>query len=189
MVKEDTIKELEKEYGYSPWLKLYKSLQKVSEKNNSDDIDSKGINLIENKYSHATLFQATFKDAGIFMVYLKDTYKDIYIPSMKSYLLDDVTYDDSFPFVDNIIAKEPLFPWVICFYSKDGYYIHPYLNNIINSKRREMKERYIVVFLSIMSEVMVHANILIYDLKNLTVERFEPYGTNTIPTTAGIYHG
>lgn len=171
-INNNIMKNLVKEYN-NDWIKLYKSL--VTNVSNSDRID-----FIEEKYSHATLFQATFKDAGIFMIYLKDTYKDIYIPTMKTYLLDDVTFEDSFPFVDNIIAKKPLFPWIICYNSKDEYYIHPYLNNIINSKRHENKERYIVVFLSILTERITHANILIYDLKNLTIERFEPYGNNTM---------
>ena len=36
------------------------------------------------------------------------------------------------------------------------------------------------VFLSLVFDRMLHANILIYDFKNMTVERFEPYGNSSL---------
>ncbi len=165
-----------KENGPSPnvtkWLKLFKTLPEYKEDENT-------INMKEDDYSHYTLFQAKFKDVGIFSIYLADTYKDLLIPNMNSYLLNNLTWDDTYPFSDDIIAKEPIFPWIISYYSPSEYYIHPYLNNIINGARRDGTKRYAAVFISITFDSMLHANVLIYDFKNMTVERFEPYGNST----------
>jgi hypothetical protein len=99
---------------------------------------------------------------------------------MNSYLLNNLTFEDTYPFSDDIISKVPVFPWVISYYSPDEYYIHPYLNNIINSTRRDGNKRFAVVFISITLDNALHANILVYDFKNLTVERFEPYGNSSL---------
>jgi hypothetical protein len=139
--------------------------------------------MITPPYSHGTLFQARFKDVAIFTLYLTNTYKNLYIPNMTSYLLDGITFDDSFPFSDPLIAKEPIFPWIICYYSENEYYIHPYLNNIINSVRRDNIKRFGLVFLSIIYDNILHANILLYDFKKMTIERFEPYGNSNIVDT------
>ena len=50
---------------------------------------------------------------------------------MKSYMIKNLTFDGSMIFSDNIIQKEPVFPWIITYYSENEYYVHPYLNNII----------------------------------------------------------
>lgn len=172
----DIIESDNKDFGLSPnvtkWITLFKSLPEYKEDENS-------INMKEEEYSHYTLFQAKFKDVGIFSIYLADTYKDLLIPNMNSYLLNNLSWEDSYPFSDDIIAKEPVFPWVISYYSPNEYYIHPYLNNIINGARRDGKKRYSAVFISITFDNMLHANVLIYDFKNMTVERFEPYGNST----------
>jgi hypothetical protein len=172
----DIIEQDIKEYGPSPnitkWTKLFKSLPEYKE-------DDDSVNLKEEEYTHYTLFQAKFKDVGIFSIYLADTYKDLLIPNMNSYLLNNLTFEDTYPFSDDIIAKEPIFPWVISYYSSSEYYIHPYLNNIINGARRDGKKRFAAVFISITLDSMLHANVLVYDFKNMTVERFEPYGNTT----------
>ena len=153
------------------WQKLFKEQPEYKEDNDTIKMD-------EEEYSHYTLFQARFKDVGIFSIYLADTYKDLLIPNMNSYLVNNLTFEDTFPFSDDIIAKEPIFPWVISYYSDSEYYIHPYLNNIINSARREGKKRFASVFISKRLDTSLHANILIYDFKNMTIEHFEPYGNS-----------
>lgn len=157
----------------SKWVKLFKSLPEYKEESNN-------IDMKEEEYSHYTMFQAKFKDVGVFSIYLADTYKDLLIPNMNSYLLNNLTFEDTYPFSDDIIAKEPIFPWVISYYSENEYYIHPYLNNIINSTRREGTKRFAAVFISVTFDNMLHANVLVYDFKNMTVERFEPYGNSSL---------
>jgi len=154
------------------WIGFYKSQPEYAEPDDKINIDS-------NPYSHATLFQAKFKDVGVFSMYLKNTYKDLLVPNMKSYTINNLTFDNTFPFSDDMLSKEPVFPWVISYYSENEYYVHPYLNNLINAERREGGKRYAAVFLSLIYDKMLHANILIYDFKNMTVERFEPYGNSS----------
>jgi hypothetical protein len=176
-VDPDIIKNLEKTGLNQDWIKLFISLPKYTR-------PKVNIKMEDYKYSDGTLFQAKFKDVGIFTLYLSDTYKDMIIPNMESYLLDDITFEDSFPFSDPVIAKTPVFPWTICYYSADEYYIHPYLNNIINGIRRKGDKRFALVFLSIIFDKTLHANVLLYDFKNMTIERFEPYGnSNVVDTT------
>ena len=121
-----------------------------------------------------TKFQSKFSDIGIFMLYLSNKYKQLYVPKMNSYLINNLTFMNSFPFSDNIIATEPIFPWIITIRSKTEYYIHPYLNNLINSNNKN--KTFSLVFLSLDIDNILHANILIYDFKNKLIERFEPYG-------------
>ena len=120
-----------------------------------------------------TKFQSKFSDIGIFMLYLSKKYKQLFIPKINSYLLNNLMFINSFPFSDNIIAREPIFPWIITIRSETEYYIHPYLNNIINSNNNK---NFCVVFLSLDLDNILHANILIYDFKKKLIERFEPYG-------------
>ena len=164
---------LEKSKPLKEWYEFYKTLPTYHRPKESIKLDN-------TTYSSATLFQAKFKDVGIFTLYLADKYKDMLIPNMETYLLDDMTFEDTFPFSDNVIAKKPVFPWTICYYNENEYYIHPYLNNIINATRREGTKRFAMVFLSIIFDKTLHANVLIYDFKNMTLERFEPYGNSNV---------
>ncbi len=162
----------------SKWIKLFEKLDEFKEPNDK-------IKLSNDDYSHNTMFQAKFKDVGIFSIYLSDTYSDLLIPNLTSYQINNITFDDTFPFSDDIVEKEPVFPWIISYYNENEYYIHPYLNNIINSTRRSNKKRFAAVFISLIYDKMLHANVLVYDFKNMTVERFEPYG-NTMGIDGGI---
>jgi ankyrin repeat protein len=167
-----------KDHEDKKWIKLFEKLDEYKEPQND-------INLTIDEYSHYTIFQATFKDVAIFSIYLSNTYTDLLVPNLKSYELKNITFEDTFPFSDNIIKKEPIFPWIISYYNENEYYIHPYLNNIINAHRRSGNKRFACVFLSLIYEKTLHANLLVYDLKNMTVERFEPYG-NTMQLDGNI---
>ena len=167
-----------KDHEDKKWVKLFEKLDEYKEPKND-------INLSVDEYSHYTIFQATFKDVGIFSIYLSDTYSDLLVPNLQSYQLKNITFDGSFPFSDSIVEKEPIFPWIISYHNENEYHIHPYLNNIINANRRSGNKRYATVFLSLIYDRILHANLLVYDLKNMTVERFEPYG-NTMQLDGGI---
>jgi hypothetical protein len=159
--------------NHNKWIKLYQTLPNYVQE--ADSI------IMENTlYSHYTIFRSTFKDIGVFSIYLKDTYQDLLIPNMKTYLINNLTFDNTLLFPDDIISKEPVFPWIISYHSDSEYYIHPYLNNIINAERRNNNKRFAAVFLGLVLETILHANILVYDFKNMTVERFEPYGNTNI---------
>ena len=169
----DTLNKKPKTENLAKWIKLYNSLPEYKEEKDLIEMES-------NQYSHYTLFQAKFKDLGVFSMYLRDTYSELLIPNMKSYMINNLTFDNTFPFSDDILSKEPIFPWVISYYSENEYYIHPYLNNLINAERRTNSKRFAAVFVSMIYDKTLHANILIYDFKNMTVERFEPYGNSSM---------
>jgi len=179
-IKKIILDRIKKDNINNDWVKLFSSLSEYNER-------KLNIKTIDNlKYSHATLFQSRFTDVGIFCLYLTDKYNSLYMPNMESYLLNNMAFDEisGFPFADDLIMKEPIFPWIINYNTENTYYIHSYLNNLINAEIIKQDKRYSCVFLSIITDTYLHANVLIYDLKNKTVERFEPYGnimgTNTM---------
>ncbi len=177
-ILEDIKKNVELSSPSNKWVKLYEKLDEYKEEPDK-------IKLSNDEYSHYTMFQAKFKDVGIFSIYLSDTYSDLLIPNLTSYQINNITFEDTFPFSDDIIQKEPVFPWVISYYNENEFYIHPYLNNIINTTRRTGKKRFAAVFISLIYDRMLHANVLVYDFKNMTIERFEPYG-NTMSIDGSI---
>jgi len=173
----DIIKKIQDENKvyYKKWLKLYKN-QPIYIKPINDII------ILNNKYIHHTLFRSTFIDTGIFIIYLHDKYKELFIPNMESYLIKNLTFDNTMPHIDNMMYKENIFPWIISYYSNTEYYIHPYLNNLINAQKQNNNnnKRFGMVYLSLAYDTIFHANVLIYDFKNLTIERFEPYGNSEL---------
>ena len=164
LVNKDTINKLNTN---DVWLKFINKLEIYTP---SDDII---IN--ELPYTHYTLFQSKFKDLALFVLFLSDKYKDLYIPTLESYLLENVTADETEQlFTDDIIEQKQIFPWFISYYNDNEYYIHPYLNNLIKSNIN--KKKYAIVFLSRIFDSTLHANIIFYNFEKLTIERFEPYG-------------
>lgn len=168
----EKLKKLNDSY-YKKWINLFEQQPKYIEPINEVIID-------DSKYAHYTLFQSKFKDVGIFTLYLNDKYKELLIPNMQNYMIKNLTFENTFPFSDDLISKETVFPWIISYYSNTEYYIHPYLNNLINAERYDKNKRFGIVFLSLKYDNVLHANILIYDFKNLTIERFEPYGNTSL---------
>jgi hypothetical protein len=168
----DKLKNLNNSY-YKKWINLFEQQPKFIEPINNIIID-------DSKYTHYTLFQSKFKDIGIFTLYLNDKYKELLIPNMQNFTINNLTFDNTFPFSDDLITKQTVFPWIISYYSPTEYYIHPYLNNLINAERYTKNKRFGIVFLSLIYDTVLHANVLIYDFKNLTIERFEPFGNTSL---------
>jgi len=68
-------------------------------------------------------------------------------------------------------------PYLIIWHTRDANYIHPKLKLYIDKCLKSKKIRFIMFKLTlIVNENGTHANILIYDKKTNTLERFEPYG-------------
>ena len=170
----EKIKNMNNPYN-KKWINLFEQQPKYTEPINNINIECENC-----KYTHYTLFQSKFKDIGIFTLYLNDKYKELLIPNIQNYMINNLTFEDTFPFSDDIISKESVFPWIISYYSNTEYYIHPYLNNLINAERHNQTKRFGIVFLSLKYDQLLHANVLIYDFKNLTIERFEPYGNTSL---------
>ena len=69
-----------------------------------------------------------------------------------------------------------IFAWIICYQNSDEYWIHSELNNLINAQRLFKNYDFAFCYLSLKINDGLHANIIIYDFNNLTIERFDPYG-------------
>jgi hypothetical protein len=151
------------------WITLYKKLP-IYNKNQNVDIK---YELYE--YVHTTSFRAYTIDIIFYVLYLEKTYNELLIPNLILYTLP---INNIIPLKNINIAYFHEFPWIISYLSPDEYYIHPYLNNIINAERREGNKLYACIMVSIIGDAYNHANILFYDFKKLTIERFEPYGNN-----------
>jgi hypothetical protein len=148
-------------------------------KKNNDNIYK--LDLLRKPKTEFTKFMADTNSLFIYVIYLLKRYKNLTIPvSHKRTFLDDSNISLVL-FHENVIQElQPM--WMIFWESRNKYFIHPDLNKYINKVK---KERYIFIFLSIYSSKILHANILLYDTKNKTIERFEPYG-DTIQIDSGL---
>ena len=123
------------------------------------------IDIEYNKYQHYTKFTATMIDILIYFIYLDKKYKNLYIPK----IYEGSESREHFPFVINYVENDNILD------------INTKLNSLINNVRREKSHDFGLLFLSLNLGIdLKHANILLYDFNNLTVERFEPYGDDGI---------
>ncbi len=153
----------------SKWRKYLNKLPIINEKNN--------VNLAEYKYAHYNMFQARFVDIGIFVNYLKEQYKDLYIPIYKGH---DVTpeWDDDMLLPDELLRFNNNFPWIIIWNNENSYWIHPHLNKLIKNNSSRYKAA--CVFLSLrLPDGGLHAGVIFYNFKTNIIERFDPYGNTT----------
>jgi len=156
------------------WISFLEKLPEYKEINN--------INIQEYPYYHSNLFQSKFTDMSFYILHLTDKYKNLYFPNIVNYKITNIIDLDevSLDWPDKLLDNNPIFPWIICYQSEYEYWIHSDLNNLINAQRRIKKYDLAICYLSIRTiNDGLHANILIYDFNNLTVERFDPYG-NTV---------
>ena len=122
------------------------------------------INLEQGKYQHVTKFTATDTDLMLYFIYLDQKYKNLYIPRIKNdtsgrtELPWEITYDDT----TNILN------------------IHPDINLLIETNKKNYEYAVVFLGLTLDEQKLRHANVLFYDFKNSTVERFEPYGDSGI---------
>jgi hypothetical protein len=153
------------------WINFLETLPKYKETND--------IKVEKNPYSHSNLFQSKFTDMSFYILHLTQKYKNLYFPNIVNYKLTDVTDLDeiNLDWPDQLLDSNPIFPWIICYQNEDEYWVHSDLNNLINAQRRNKKYDFGLCYLSIRTnDGGLHANIIIYDFNNLTVERFDPYG-------------
>ena len=149
---------------YLKWINFLNELKEYNE-------DENEINLEINKIADATLFKSTFLDTKIYFNYLENKYKDLYIPKIKSLKNTELNIENMD--FNDVIIDDPLF---IYYVGENDYYINPNLNNLINIIRQKGSKKYATTLLSLKTNNTLHANIIIYDFKNMTIERFEPYG-------------
>jgi hypothetical protein len=152
------------------WIEYIKKLPTFVEEIN--------VNLIKNEYTHSNLFQSKFKDMSFYLLYLKEKYINLYCPELTDYTLNN--YGDlneiNLDWPDSMLENHN-FPWLICYENEEDYWIHSQLNNLINAQRRIKLYDFAFCYLSLKTnDDGLHANVIIYDFNNFTVERFDPYG-------------
>lgn len=148
------------------WRKLLEKLEKCE----TDDM----IKMENYKYSHSNMFQARFTDMSIFMSYLDNKYKNLYLPRYKKEL-DISTYNNTITYPDDIMKTYNNFAWIIIWNNINNYFIHPYLRQLI--KENMEKYDYAICGLSLrLPSGGLHAAMILYDFNRKIIERFEPYG-------------
>jgi hypothetical protein len=155
------------------WINYMKKLPKFNQTNT--------IILEKYKYTHGNLFQARFKDVGFYVIHLTNKYENLYCPTLKDNKVDNINDMDeiNLDWPDNLLETKPIFPWIIFYQNKDIFWIHSELNNLINAIKNNDAYDFAFCYLSLrVPNDGLHANVLIYDLNNLTVERFDPYGNS-----------
>lgn len=158
------------------WKNYFKKFPRYKEdnKNNND------LKVFNYKYVHGNIYQAKFLDLAIYILILSRKYSQLYLPNYIDNSLENITWDGGLSYPDSYLEEYLNFPWIIIWNRKGNYWVHPYLNQLINSVRRDKSHDFCVVMLSIrLPDDGLHAGMIIYDFVRNTVERFDPYGDTT----------
>jgi len=173
---------------------LIDSINSIEDK----DSDSISIDIIKNtKKFNTGLFNSDIIHNALYTIYLLNKYDNLVIPIQKydddkynndcdNMLLQNIPYDKMYMIIYDIINLStnylyPLLPSIIIWANKDLYYIHNDLFNIIKNIHDNNNKRFILIKISFVpSDKYTHANIILIDLKDYTVRRFEPFGINNV---------
>jgi hypothetical protein len=143
--------------------------------------DKQNIKIKNYKYKHGNIFQAKFTDMGIFAIEINKKYPQLYLPKYIINHVSNVNSDNGLDVPDEILEEYLNFPWVVIWNKDTNYWIHPNLNQLINNTRRDKTHDFASIFLSTkLPSGGLHAGLLLYDFKNNTVERFDPYGNTSM---------
>ena len=159
------------------------SINNILNPNYKGNYSENNIKLIDIQPVNSTQFRARLDDIIFYFMTLENKHKNLHIPKFNKNI-SSKNLDFNFNLL-SLPTELPLtlddLPFFISFIDQNTYYVHPYLNLIINNLASTHKNDYSIVFLSIQDEENnLHANILFYDFKNKTITRFEPYGDTTV---------
>lgn len=175
----------------------YKSKIKLEKKRKLDLTLKIDINIIENNRKfNSGLFNSDIIHNMLYILYIINKYKSIGIPTQKMekkiYLedmlkikMEDIPYDKYYKIIYEYIKNGTVYlysmiPSVILWRNKNLYYIHPRINSILTDLFKTNKRFYMIKITLIISSQFTHANILLIDIENLSVRRFEPYGISDV---------
>lgn len=156
-------------------LNLYKGNNEENEENNLDLIKVEMVNTTE--------FRSRFDDIIFYFMVLEKKYEKLHIPKFDTNISSkELDFDNnSFSLPTDLNIYLDMIPFFISYKNQDTYFVHPYLNLLINKLYKKNNKDYALVFLSIEDEENnLHANILLYDFSNKRIIRFEPYGNTDI---------
>lgn len=173
---------------------LVDSINSIEDK----ESDSISIDIIKNtKKFNTGLFNSDMIHSALYTLYLLNKYDNLTIPTQKyddnkyniecdDMLLQNIPYDQYYMVIYDIINLStnylyPILPSIIIWGNKDLNYIHKDLFNIIKNIDKQNNKRFILIKISFVpSYKYTHANIVLIDLHDYSVRRFEPYGINNV---------
>lgn len=155
------------------------------------------INILNAPSVNITNFSAYSYSYLSYLYYLLEKYPQIKIPYKVPGQFDHMSLDDVYnsltmtyreghyadkgirSILRDYINQSPyLINHVIIWNSPQKYFISPYIfQGIAEAQRRNPNAKYILIKLTLIpNKSLNHANMLIYDIDNKIVERFDPYG-------------
>jgi hypothetical protein len=168
-------------------LKKFKKIVNINKNHKISHIKN-NINIIKTKNAKINIFSADIYDIHIYIIYLLKKYKNLKIPYYKfkynknnltKFLLKNNNHLINQKF--NYIIQDYLTNFInfyhsdILWHNKNIYYIPKFLKKAINNSNKKYVD-FIFINLGLITENNNHANILIYDINNNSIERFDPYG-------------
>lgn len=163
------------------------------ESNSDIDID---IIKSKKKYNNG-LFNTDVYHNMLYSLYLLNKYDNLAIPFQKyndkkynidneDLIMQNISYDKYYQIIYDIISIAtrylyPLVPSLIIWKNRDLHYINDELFKIIEEISKDKKKRFIMIKITLIVGVkFTHANIILIDMKDNTVRRFEPYGISDV---------
>ena len=124
-------------------------------------------------YTISSIYKSSEIDVILYIIYIKNRYSDIFIPFNNIYFNN--------PIEDINLTNPNLLPFIITYIHKNEYYICKYLNKILTDALKNNRYNLGIILLFIhVEDNIFHSNILIYNFKHLTIERFDPYGNSRL---------
>jgi len=164
------------ETGEAGWYEYFKKIKSVKE-------ETDNIKLTNYKYSDHNIFQADFMPVSLGFIHLDEKNKKLYLPKNIKTSSHSLTFSTMFTSIfGELIEQYNNFPFFILYKDEKNYFIHPMLNTLIKNAYNEKKYDFATVFVSVdltnRDQDLLHANVIIYNFLNKTIEYFEPYGNN-----------
>ena len=176
--------------------KLNKSINSI-EKKDYNSINSDVDIIKSNKKYNTGLFNTDVFHNIFYVLYLLKKYDNLAIPYQKyvdknynadnhDLIMQSIGYDKFYQMIYDIYSMSlsylyPTTPWLILWKDRNLHYIHKDLFEIIEKLSKDKKIRFIMIKISLIVSVQfTHANMIIVDLKDNSVRRFEPYGISDV---------
>jgi ankyrin repeat protein len=177
--------------------KYFKSLIKLKKKRKMDLTLKVDVNIIENnKKFNSGLFNSDIIHNMLYILYILKKYDSISIPTQKlksdeyredmlKIKMQDIVYDKYYKIIYDYVKNGTqylysMLPSIILWRNKNLYFIHPKIESILKNLFKSKKRFYMIKITLIINSQFTHANILLIDIQNLSVRRFEPYGISDV---------
>ncbi len=177
-------------------IKLNKSIKSI-EKKDYNDVESDVDIVKSNKKYNTGLFNTDVFHNIFYVLYLLEKYNNLAIPYQtfidKKYnsdnhdlIMQSIGYDKFYQMIYDLYSMSlsylyPTTPWLILWKDRNLHYIHKDLFSIVSKLSKDNKIRFIMIKISLIVSIQfTHANMIMIDLKDNSVRRFEPYGINAV---------